>query len=155
MSLRDSLTQQTVAALPLLEPLEIGPTSDVREAIALMQDHAQGCIIVTEHCRPIGVFTERDVLTKVLANDVSGSTPIVDVMTGDPQTVQEGDSVASVMGRMNAGGFRHIPVVDSAGHLKSVISIKRIVEYLVEHFPRLVFNLPPDPGQRQTAREGA
>jgi len=36
-----------------------------------------------------------------------------------------------------------------------VVSVKRIVEYLVEHFPSAVFNLPPDPAQRQLSREGA
>lgn len=155
MSLRDSLTEQTVATLPLPDPVETSSKALVRDAIVAMQEAGTGCIVITEHCRPIGVFTDRDLLTKVLGEGLSDETAIIDVMTREPATIGESESIASVIGLMHSGGFRHIPVVDASGHLKNVISVKRIVEYLVEHFPQAVFNLPPDPGQRQMAREGA
>ena len=155
MNLRESLANNTVTSLPRMMPVEIGPCGTIGEAVALMQERREGCVVITEHGRPVGVFTERDVLKKVLASNLPADTPIIDAMTRDPQVVQEGDSLASVMKRMDAGGFRHVPVVDASGHLRGVLSIKRIVEHLVEHFPRAVFNLPPEPNQRQTAREGA
>jgi len=155
MNLRESLTHNKVASLPLLAPLQVGPRGTVGEAIALMQTRREGCVVVAELGRPVGMFTERDVLKKVLARALPADTPIVDVMSRDPAVVQVDDSVAQVIRRMDAGGFRHVPVVDAAGRLQSVLSVKRIVEYLVEHFPRAVFNLPPEPDQKQTAREGA
>lgn len=155
MSLRDNLTQDAVKALRMLEPVALGPDEALGAAISSMRERSVGCAIVTEHLKPIGIFTERDVLMKVLGPGLSLGTPIADVMTANPQSIEEGCSVEVVIQKMHVGGFRHMPVVDASGHLKGVISVKRIVEYLVEHFPATVFNLPPRPTQEQTAREGA
>jgi CBS domain-containing protein len=132
-----------------------GPSEAIRDAIRLMRERRAGCVIVVEHGRPIGIFSERDVLTKVLSDRVSADRPLADGMTRDPEVVEDGYSVSEVIRRMTGGGFRHMPVVVSGGFLCGVLSVKRIVEYLVEHFPASVFNLPPDPGQKQLAREGA
>jgi hypothetical protein len=48
-----------------------------------------------------------------------------------------------------------MPVVDATGRLSGMVSVKQVVEYLVEHFPAAVFNLPPHPTVKQTTREGA
>ncbi len=133
----------------------MGVEGTVRDAIRLMQDYCAGCVFVTEHNRPIGVFTERDVLTKVMDGALSLDTSILEVMTRDPQVITEGYSVANVIQTMHDGGVRHMPVVDDSGYLTHVVSVKRIVEYLVEHFPSTVFNLPPKPVQSLTSREGA
>ena len=155
MSLRDNLQRNAAEALHVREPAEIGVDGVVSEAIRVMQDKASGCVVVTKDRTPVGILTERDILTKVLAGGLSGDTPIEDVMTRSVDVIREGSSVGTIIKRMHEGGFRHMPVVDSSGQLRGVVSIKRIVEYLVEHFPSAVFNLPPDPAQRQLAREGA
>ena len=155
MSLRDNLAEDAVKALGTLKPVEIGLDGTVGDAVALMQKHAAGCVVVTVHGRPVGVFTERDVLTKVLARHLPPYTPMADVMTRNSKVINEGCSIAGVIRTMDAGGFRHMPVVDSSGRLTGVVSVKRIVEYLVEHFPSAVFNLPPDPARKQVSREGA
>ena len=155
MSLRDNLQCDAAKALHMRESAEIGIDGVVSEAILVMQDKASGCVIVTKERTPIGILTERDILTKVLAAGLSSDTPIEDVMTHSVDVIREGSSVGAIIQRMHNGGFRHMPVVDSSGHLRGVVSVKRIVEYLVEHFPSAVFNLPPDPTQKQLAREGA
>ena len=55
---------------------------------------------------------------------------------------------------MEEGGYRHLPVVDERGPV-GVLSVKRIVHYLVEHFPTTVYNLPPDPAVVPQQAEGA
>ncbi len=155
MNLRDSLFQDAVQALRVLEPVSIGPDGSVGDAIALMRTRGEGCVIVEEHGKPVGILTERDILIRVLPETADLRTPIVDVMTSPPQLIREGLSVAEVIRTMHVGGFRHMPVVDGSGYLRGVVSVKRIVEYLVEHFPSTVFNLPPEPFQRLSTREGA
>ncbi len=155
MNLRESLSHNAINTLRVLDPVTINPDRSIRDAIAQMQKHQSGCIIITENNLPIGIFTERDVLTKVVATSMDPDTSITQVMTSPPKTVQDGSSIADVIRTMHEGGFRHIPVVTDSGQLCGVISVKRIVEYLVEHFPETVFNLPPDPVQTQLAREGA
>jgi predicted transcriptional regulator len=57
---------------------------------------------------------------------------------------------------MQAGGYRHLPVVDENRRPVGMLSAKRIVSYLVEHFPATVFNLPPDPDNNHPSEpEGA
>lgn len=155
MSLRENLKQDAALALRVLDAVEIEPTGVVADAIALMQERGVGCVIVAENGKPVGIVTERDILTKVLANSLPSDTAITEVMTSPPEVVEEGYSVATVIRLMHQGGFRHMPVVDGAQKLRGVISVKRIVEYLVEHFPSAVFNLPPEPVQKQFSREGA
>ena len=55
---------------------------------------------------------------------------------------------------MEEGGYRHLPVVDEAGRPVGVLSVKRIVHYLAEHFPATTSNLPPDPGSLPAAAGG-
>jgi CBS domain-containing protein len=155
MSLRDNLRQDAVKALRIVEAAEIGPAGVVADAVALMQARGVGCVIVTEHGKPVGIMTERDILTKVLADGLAPKTRIGDVMTIPPEVLEEGCSVATVIRRMHQGGFRHMPVIDDVGKLRGVVSVKGVVEYLVEHFPSAVFNLPPEPVQKQFSREGA
>ncbi len=155
MNLHDRLKRETVSALRVREAATIPPTGTVREAIAIMQERRVGCVVVTEHDCPIGIFTERDLLTQVLANAVPMDTPIARVMTSPPEVIQDEYSIADVIRIMHRGGFRHVPVVNASGLVRGIVSVKRIVEALVEHFPAAVFNLPPEPQQKQVAREGA
>lgn len=155
MSLRDNLAIDAAKALRVRDAAEMSADGSVADAIELMKSHATGCVFISEHKKPIGVFTERDLLTKILAGGLPLKTAISDVMTADPSSIDESCSVAEVIRRMHEGGFRHMPVVDSSGFLRGVVSVKRVVEYLVEHFPAAVLNLPPEPVQRQVAREGA
>jgi CBS domain-containing protein len=76
-------------------------------------------------------------------------------MTRDPVVVQLGESISAAVRRMEEGGYRHLPVVDEAGRPLGVLSVKRIVHYLVEHFPATIYCLPPDPNAYPQEREGA
>ena len=83
------------------------------------------------------------------------SRTVAEVMTPNPVTVQPKESVSIALQRMEEGGYRHLPVIDEAGRPVGVLSVKRIVHYLVEHFPALVYNHPPDPTRVPDAAEGA
>ena len=66
------------------------------------------------------------------------------------------DSVAHALNKMSLGGYRHIPLVDSAQVPVGVISVKDIVNYVVRFFPKSVMNLPTLPRQNVAReREGA
>ena len=155
MNLRESLSHDTINTLRALDPVTITSDRTVLDAVLQMQQEESGCIIITRDDQPVGIFTERDVLAKVVAPSLDPNTPITQVMTSPPTTIRGGSSIAELIRIMHEGGFRHIPVVTDTGQLCGVISVKRIVEYLVEHFPETVFNLPPDSVHTHLAREGA
>ena len=77
------------------------------------------------------------------------------VMTPDPVTVGPKDPVRTAIRRMQKGGYRNLPVVDETGRPVGILSANRVVHYLVEHFPAIVFNQPPDPNAYPESPEGA
>jgi CBS domain-containing protein len=135
----------------------IDPAAPVIDAIALMKRHSTGCVLVEAERRLVGIFTERDVLFRVAgAGRDATTTPVAAVMTPDPETLTMRDELAWVLNLMAVGGFRHVPIVDDDGRAVAVVSMQRIVERLVECFPKTVLTLPPRPGADiSRAREGA
>lgn len=135
----------------------VNPETTVADAIDLMQAHGMGCVLVVCDGELAGIFTERDVLFRVAAARRDATmTRVGEVMTADPETLTLDDELAWVLNLMAVGGFRHVPIVDAAGQPVGVLSVKHIVERLVELFPRDVLNLPPHPGKNIThTREGA
>ena len=75
-------------------------------------------------------------------------------MTPDPVTVHPKDSISCAIKRMQKGGYRHLPVVIDDRPV-GILSVKRIVHYLVEHFPAMVYCLPPRAQPNHPKREGA
>jgi CBS domain-containing protein len=154
MELSRNLKVDSVSRLDPTEPRTIDADATAADAVAAMREWSVGCLLVTEHGRLVGIFTERDLLTRVLAPGRALDTSIRLCMTADPVTVAPKDSVRTVVKRMQKGGYRHLPVVDEAGRPVGVLSARRVVHYLVEHFPGLVFNLPPDPNRYPETPEG-
>ena len=155
MELLHALVKDHAGALATSHRVEVPPQQSIAATIGAMRTKRCGCALVAEAGKLLGVFTERDVLTRVLTKQVAGSEPVSTVMTPNPVTLSPQDSVAQVISKMHEGGYRHLPVLDTQGSVRGVVSVKAVVNYLVEHFPAAIYNLPPDPAQRQTAREGA
>jgi CBS domain-containing protein len=82
--------------------------------------------------------------------------PLDAVMTADPEVLPVTGTVAHALNKMSLGGFRHVPVVDEDHHPVFVVSVRDIVEFLVEAFPREVLTLSHDAAaQVPRARDGA
>ena len=155
MDLAKNLKIESVCRLQLPPPVMLTPQSTVRQAVALMQEHRIGCMVVCQNGKLVGVFTERDLLKRVVGPGKPLSLTLQECMTPQPVTVQAREPIGAAMRRMHEGGYRHLPVVDENGQPVGVVSVKRIVRYLVEHFPETVYNQPPDPGVVQKDRDGA
>ncbi len=155
MELARNLKTDSVSRLHPTEPRKVAPQQTVAEAVALMCKHRVGCLLVCEGERLVGIFTERDLLRRVLGSGRPLTAPVSSCMTPDPITVNPKESISAALRRMEEGGYRHLPVVDHAGQAVGVLSVKRIVHYLAEHFPDTVYNLPPDPGAVPREPEGA
>jgi CBS domain-containing protein len=157
MELARNLKIDSVSRLGPTPPHALAPDVPVADAVALMRREQVGCVLVCDaQGELVGLFTERDLLMRVLAaGRCLNTTPLDAVMTRDPVTVQPKDSIRTALRRMEEGGYRHLPVIDCANRPAGVLSIKRVVHYLVEHFPATVYNLPPDPSAVPRQREGA
>lgn len=95
----------------------------VSEAVQEMNHHRIGCVLVMDGPRLAGVFTERDVLTRVVAADLNPrSTPIAHVMTSAVLTIEPAATVQQVMDIFAEKRCRHLPVL-KGGQLVGLISI--------------------------------
>lgn len=155
MELARNLKTDSVSRLEPSEARIVGPTQTVADAVAVMREHGVGCVLICDADRLLGIFTERDLLRRVLASGQPLATPLSECMTPNPVTVQPKESVSAAIRRMQEGGYRHLPVIEAGGKPVGVLSVKRIVHYLVEHFPATVYNLPPDPNSVPQSAEGA
>lgn len=155
------LLMEPLDVLPVRSPVVLSATASVTEAMRAMQSEHRGCVVVTEDgtadSRLIGIFTERDVLYRVVDRGRNPATlPLGEVMTAEPESVPRDATIAGVLNQMAVGGFRHVPVVDTAGRPVFVISVRDVVELLVEFFPTEILTLPPRHREGGTkTREGA
>ena len=154
--LDDEVLRESVSVLQPAEPVCVERGTSLAETVRLMQDRHIGCVLVVEHGEIVGIFTERDVLRELVGGKVDlEATPVEAHMTESPEVLTPGAEILYALNRMSLGGFRHVPIVDEARHPVGIISVKDIVDYIVDFFPE-VLNVPPEPGLGVArSREGA
>ncbi|MBY0232160.1 MAG: CBS domain-containing protein [Gemmataceae bacterium] len=156
MELARNLKVESILRLQPAAPVCLRSSGTVAEAVRGMRAHRTGCVLVCAADRTLlGIFTERDLLKRVAVPGLPLSVPLSRVMTPDPATASPGEAIAAAVRRMQRGPFRHLPVVSESGCPVGVLSVRRIVHYLVEHFPSTICCLPPDPDAYPSEREGA
>ncbi|HTX18116.1 MAG TPA: CBS domain-containing protein [Bacteroidota bacterium] len=148
--------QEPIRNLELGRAVVVETSKSVSTTIELMQHKKTGCVLAAENGVLVGIFTERDILMKILgkAKDYHKLT-IGEVMTKSPESLRLDDSIAYAMNMMSVGGYRHVPIVDDHKKPISILSVKDVISYIVEHFPDEVLNLPPTPLRSTKEREGA
>ncbi len=140
-----ALLEDTVRLLAPSEPLRLKPDQSVARAIQSMVENRRAAIVIVDsEDRLVGIFTERDVLTRVMgAGRVARDTILADVMTPDPESLRPDDRICFAINRMHAGGFRSLPVVDEAHRPIGIITVNDVVRWLAEIFPEAVLNMRP------------
>jgi CBS domain-containing protein len=155
MDLARNLIIESVSRLNPPPPVTAAPSLSASEAAALMRENHTGCVLVCDRGKLVGIFTERDLVLKVMAKGRPLTTPLKDCMSPDPATVQAKEPIGIALRKMQAGGYRHLPVVGEDGLPVGFITVNQIVHYIVEHFPASIYNLPPSQDLIPSAREGA
>jgi signal-transduction protein with cAMP-binding, CBS, and nucleotidyltransferase domain len=122
--------------------------------MALLREHSHSGVLVCENNALVGIFTERDAL-RIMARRASLDEPIQQVMTSPVICVRPGSTIAEALERMSSGGSRRLPIVDDRGCPLAVIDMPGLVYFLDQHFPDVVYNLPPKPMECTPERHGA
>ena len=98
------------------EVMTVSPEATVIEASRLMNQAGIGGVVVVESEKVVGIFTERDVLRRVVADQRDPTTtPVSEVMTPDVVTVPPDTPLEACSSLVTAKRIRHIPVVDDRG----------------------------------------
>ena len=142
---RGALFDDTIAVLSPAEPICLSETATVHEAIQRMLSRRQAAVLVTDGGgRLTGIFTERDVLTRVLGKNLeSRRTPLADVMTRSPEALTARDRVAYAVHCMSVAGYRTIPLVDPDSRPIGIVTVNDVIRWLAGLFPEEVLNLRP------------
>ncbi|NJN54004.1 MAG: CBS domain-containing protein [Anaerolineae bacterium] len=125
-----------IATLNPHAPVSIDAAASLAKAIRQMNAHRVGCLLVTDtEDRLIGIFTEKDVLMRVvgLVDDLT-AVPVADYMTPNPIALTMTLPIAQALHEMSVHGFRHVPLVDADGRPEGVISFRDVVRHLKQNF---------------------
>jgi CBS domain-containing protein len=131
----------------------IEPDTPLHEAIERMKEDEGGCAIVCQQGRIVGIFTERDLIAKVVGEEVDMNAPVSGHMTTTVETLSTEATIGDVVELMNRKGYRNIPLVRD-GKLSGSISVFDVITYLAESYPKETMNLPPVPAQVMDTQEG-
>ena len=154
MDARINLQSETVDQCSPDEPLCLPPDARVRDALRQLKERNHAAVLVCREQKLIGIFTERDAL-KMMAGGANFDVPLDQVMTQNPVALRACDTVGRAIATMSGGGYRRLPIVNEHGQPTGIIKVEGILHFLVEHFPGMVYNLPPEPHHSTQVREGA
>ena len=152
---RLDLRNEKVRAVAEHAPISVGPDMPIDQALAEMRRGGGDALLILDAARLAGILTERDVLTRILGQDVDGTRPVSDFMTTNPNSLDADATLLEAMVAMESGHYRNLPLIDATGEVVGLLRQKDLLEYVAEAFPQEILNLPPRPHQTMEAPEGA
>jgi CBS domain-containing protein len=117
------------------------PATSASVAVERMNALHIGALVITDHDHVVGIFTERDVLTRIVGAGLDPrSTSISQVMTNDPVTVRPTATVSEALHVMTNRRCRHLPVIEDS-RLHGLVSIGDLISWIVRVQERTIYDL--------------
>jgi CBS domain-containing protein len=114
-------------------PPAVELVSSVLHAVEVMAEEGVGAVAVTEGADLRGIFTERDVMLRVVLNSRRPQdTKVSEVMTSPVETISEETTAEEALNHMLTRHLRHLPIVDQTGKLLGMLSIRNLLEHMLE-----------------------
>lgn len=149
-----SVRSRSVTLLETKDFVCVHPETPLSEAIEQMKKDEGGCVIICDmDGRIAGIFTERDLLNKVVGQEIDMNTAVGDLMSKGVETLTSEATIGDAVRLMNEKSYRNIPLVKE-NQLIGSISVFDIITYLAESYPKETMNLPPVPAQVMDTPEG-
>lgn len=130
-----SLHKEQVRSLRSHPPVIVSPDRKLRDVIASMVLHKDGCAVIVDQLGEIsGVFSERDLLLNVAhKGDELLDRPVSEFMTLDPVVIQADSPIMYALHQMDLGGYRHLPVVEQNKPV-GMVSVRDIITFIGDRF---------------------
>jgi CBS domain-containing protein len=144
-SISPAVFNDTVGVLAPAEPVCLRETATVTDAAQSMLKARQAAVLIVDAGgRLTGIFTERDLLTRVIGRGLDPKgTALSAVMTPNPEVLSLRDRVAYAVHCMSVAGYRTVPLVDADGKPVGIVTVSDVIRWLANLFPTTVLNLPP------------
>jgi len=142
-SVQDILARKGTAVIAM------APNATVLQAARIMNERGVGSVLVMWDDRLVGVFTERDVLRRVVAEQRDpATTPLYEVMTVAVLTCQPGTGLLECGTLMSENRVRHLPVLDDEGAVRGIVTSGDLLAFqladqqsTIAHLNRYVFDV--------------
>jgi CBS domain-containing protein len=150
-ALSGEILDQPIRTLNPREAVLVPSNASVAAAVALLNERKAGCVLVMEGEGLVGIFTDRDIVRRVLPTGLSlDLVEVGEYMTRSPEVLSPEDPILFALNRIVNGDFRHVPLLDDAGRPAGVVSIRDVFNLVIQHFAGPVQNLPPSPSRRSS-----
>ncbi len=127
-----SVMEDDLSRLDHDETISVAPETEAVEVARLMKAANTGCALVVDAGKLVGIFTEHDVLKRMVGSDKNlTAVAVKELMSANPESLHEKASVAEAVNKMSLGRYRHIPFQKSDGTY-SVASIKSVLKYIAK-----------------------
>jgi len=126
-----SVMEDNLSRLDQDETIAVAPDTPALDVTHLMKNSNSGCALVVEGGKLVGIFTEHDVLKRVTGSGDLAAVSVKELMSPNPETLHERDSVAQALNKMYLGRYRHIPFLKADG-IYAVASIKSVLKYIAQ-----------------------
>ncbi len=115
MNIAQALSSTPISTLDLSRYVEISPSTTLAEAVVAMRDDKRSCACVTDGSDLVGVFTQRDVLHRVIGRPDNWSTPVGELGQGPLRTLTNTQTLSDAIETMNKWWIRNLPVLSDTG----------------------------------------
>jgi len=123
-------------------PPAVEPGASVLEAVEVMAERGVGAVGVLDGGALRGIFTERDVMLRVVLKERNPkTTKVSDVMSSPAQTISDDTTEEDALLHMLEQHVRHLPIVAKDGRLKAMLSIRNVLEHRVDELARELHSL--------------
>jgi CBS domain-containing protein len=119
-----------LATILTRKAVTVGPSDSLSQAAKLMEQHKVGTVVVTEHDRPVGIVTDRDLALAVCVRRVSPDSLLRQVMIHPVSTIRDDDSIFHATQQMMEHAVRRLPVVDKLDRVVGLVSLDDLLPLL-------------------------
>ena len=139
MGLHENMRAENVRSLSLREPVTVSPDEPLKQVVETLKSRRLGCaIVVDQDGKPIGIFTESQLIRLLSQEETDFSVPVSSVMETDWPCARDDAPVVEVLNQMTSRNLRFVIVVDAAGNLVGLTGQRGLLEYIADHFPEQV-----------------
>ena len=153
-SVEELLKEKKIFQIVNPKLVQAPPETSIKAAIELMQKDKSGYIVLAQNRKAVGLFTEDDVVIKILGQNINWNQPVSEFMTKNWAALKMTDPVGEAIDLMGERRLYYIPLLNEKDELVNVLSVRTLIRFLAEFYPTEVYNLPPKSDQVMTAPEG-
>lgn len=147
--------QRKISSINLSKIAHVDSKISLQKAIQqLNTEHIGALIVENERDEAIGIFTQTDVLERVILQNLDlQNEKLEDYMTINLITLNEDDSISFALNKLISNSIRHIPICKN-GKVLSILTARDIIYWIASRFTKTILNLPPDLHQNVSAEIG-